>query len=133
MRRPLVVVPAALAALATLVIGLVLAVSAPAATGSHAGAQRGTPRHPVIVIKNFGYTGNLLVRPGVRVKVINRDGVEHTLTHHQRGHFNTGPIPAAGGVRFFTAPTALGSFPFGCRFHPEMAGTLHVRRVRSNR
>jgi plastocyanin len=131
-RRPLFVVPAALAALATLVLGLVLAISAPAATSAPGRMPQGTPRHPVIVIKDFGYTGNLLVRPGVRVKVVNRDDVRHTLTHRAGGTFDTGPIPANGGVRFFVAPTATGSFPFGCNFHPEMSGTLHVRRVRSS-
>lgn len=120
MRRPLLL---ALAAVLVTVTTVVL-VGTPA---SSARAQF-TPSHPRIVIKNFGYTGNLLVRPGVRVKVVNRDSVRHTLSHKRRGHFDTGPIPANVGVRWFRAPKRVGRYPFGCHFHPEMAGTLVVKR-----
>jgi plastocyanin len=89
------------------------------------------PASPRIVIQNFGYSGDLLVRPGVRVKVVNRDSVRHTLSHKAKGHFDTGAIPAGGGVRFFTAPKRVGHYPFGCHFHPDMTGTLVVRRSRA--
>jgi plastocyanin len=89
----------------------------------------GTPATPRIVIHDFGYSGNLLVRPGVRVKVVDKDAVQHTLTHKAKGHFDTGAIPANGGVRFFTAPKRVGRYPFGCLFHPDMTGTLVVRRA----
>lgn len=57
--------------------------------------------------------------------------MQHTLTHKAKGHFDTGPIPANGGVRFFTAPKRVGRYPFGCLFHPDMTGTLVVRRASS--
>lgn len=124
MNRLVRVALGSLAAL-TAVVSLAVVTTAPAASAP----ARLSPRHPRIVIKNFGYTGDLLVRPGVRVKVVNKDSVEHTLSHKDKGHFNTGPIPANGGVRFFQAPKRVGKFPFGCHFHPEMTGTLTVRRA----
>jgi plastocyanin len=82
---------------------------------------------PKITIKNFGYTGDLTVQPGQRVTVVNADSVEHTLTDKKTHLFDTGPIAANGGKAHFTAPGKAGRYPFGCNFHPDMAGTLIVK------
>jgi plastocyanin len=81
---------------------------------------------PKITIKNFGYTGTMTVKAGAKVTVVNEDSVAHTLTDKKTHKFDTGPISGNGGTGTFTAPSAPGTYPFGCTFHPEMAGTLTV-------
>jgi plastocyanin len=80
-----------------------------------------------ITIKNFGFTGELTVQAGQVVTVTNEDSVAHTLTDKATKLFDTGNIPGNGGTGTFTAPTKPGSYPFGCTYHPEMAGTLIVQ------
>ena len=111
-------------ALSVLLAAIGLAVAAP----SPAGAST-----PTIVIRNFGFTGDLTVPPGAHVKVVNRDGFVHTLTYKpngvfQPGVFDTGDIAPNGGTGTFDAPTQTGRYPFGCMHHPEMHGTLVVQR-----
>lgn len=83
--------------------------------------------NPKITIKNFGYSGDLTVKPGAKVTVVNEDSVAHTLTDEKTHKFDTGNINGGGGTGTFTAPTTPGSYPFGCTYHPEMAGMLVVK------
>jgi plastocyanin len=99
--------------------------SAGAGAGSTA-AQSAPSSAPKITIKNFGYTGSLTVKAGAKVTVVNDDSVAHTLTDKKTHKFDTGSISGSGGTGTFTAPSAPGKYPFGCTFHPEMAGTLTV-------
>lgn len=96
------------------------AASSPAASQPDASA-------PLITIKNFGFSGTLTVKPGAKVTVVNEDSAAHTLTDKKTHKFDTGNIPGSGGKGSFTAPTTPGSYPFGCTYHPEMAGTLVVK------
>lgn len=101
--------------------------STPAGGGTTTSAAAGAPASaPKITIKNFGYTGTLTVKPGEKVTVVNEDSVAHTLTDKKTHKFDTGNIPANGGTGTFTAPSTPGTYPFGCTYHPEMAGTLTV-------
>jgi plastocyanin len=88
-----------------------------------------SPSRPVIKISNFGFHGDLVVRPGVKVTVKNKDGVTHTLTDKKTHLFDTGRIHP-GHSKTFRAPKKVGRYPFGCKIHPEMKGTLIVRRHR---
>jgi plastocyanin len=81
---------------------------------------------PKITIKNFGFSGTLTVKAGAKVTVVNEDSVAHTLTDKKTHKFDTGNIAGSGGTGTFTAPTTPGSYPFGCTYHPNMAGTLVV-------
>jgi plastocyanin len=90
------------------------AATAPAATGG-------------IVINGFAFSGTLTVKAGQKVTVTNKDSVAHTLTDKQTHKFDTGNIAGNGGTGTFTAPTTPGSYPFGCRYHPDMHGTLVVQ------
>ena len=73
------------------------------------------------------------VNTGQEVTVTNTDPaapvpVLHTLTHEQTlPLFDTGTIQPGGGTATFTAPAQPGSYPFGCRFHLFMQGTLVVQ------
>ena len=78
-----------------------------------------------IDISGFTYIGSLTVKPGQQVRVTNDDPTQHTLTD-PKGLFSTGTIEPSGGTATFTAPAKPGSYPFVCRFHPTMAGTLTV-------
>ncbi|MDP9118208.1 MAG: cupredoxin domain-containing protein [Actinomycetota bacterium] len=80
-----------------------------------------------ITIKNFGFSGALTVKPGQKVTVTNQDSVAHTLTDKQTHLFDTGNIAGNAGTATFTAPAKAGSYPFGCTYHSEMAGTLVVQ------
>jgi plastocyanin len=97
------------------------------ATSASGGTSAAAPASaPKITIKNFGYTGSLTVKAGAKVTVVNEDSVPHTLTDKKTHKFDTGSINGNGGKGTFTAPSAPGKYPFGCTFHPEMAGTLTV-------
>ena len=101
--------------------------SAPAAASSAASHSGTAAATGGIVISGFAYSGTLTVKPGQKVTVTNKDSVAHTLTDKKTHLFNTGNIAADGGTGTFTAPVKPGRYPFGCSYHPEMAGTLIVK------
>jgi plastocyanin len=82
--------------------------------------------HPVITISNFGFHGDLTVRPGATVTVKNKDMVTHTLTSKTAHVFNTGRIHP-GTTTTFVTPKKAGRYPFGCKIHTEMKATLIVK------
>ena len=101
--------------------------SMPAGSAGSSAEDSGQPvSAPKITIKNFGFSGNLTVRPGQKVTVSNEDGTPHTLTDKATHKFDTGNIDGNGSGTF-TAPTKPGTYPFGCNYHPEMHGTLVVK------
>lgn len=64
------------------------------------------------------------VAPGATITVRNDDKVEHSVTSDTAGLFDA---EADGGeTTTFTAPTAPGSYPIHCRYHPSMHATLTV-------
>jgi plastocyanin len=91
-----------------------------------ASPSRAAPPAYVIKIQNFGFSGDLTVKTGAKVKVTNKDGVTHTFTANS-GAFDTGRI-APGTSKTFRAPTKPGHYPFHCKIHAEMTGTLVVKR-----
>ena len=114
--------------MAAVVAVLSLLLGACSSSGSHASSSSSTAANtsgtPTITIDNFAYSGDLTVKAGEKVTVINKDSAPHTLTDKVSGKFDTGTInPGATGS--FTAPAA-GTYPFGCRIHPDMKGTLTV-------
>jgi plastocyanin len=80
-----------------------------------------------ITISGFTYSGSMTVKPGQKVTVTNEDPTQHTLTDLKTKLFSTGTIEPSGGTEPFTAPAKSGTYPFGCRFHPTMHGTLVVQ------
>jgi plastocyanin len=78
-----------------------------------------------IVIHNFAFApGSIKVRPGQKVRVVNRDSVAHTVTS-TTGKFNTGNV-GRGKTVTFTAPTKAGRYPYRCNIHQYMTGMLVV-------
>jgi plastocyanin len=91
-----------------------------------AASQPAASSGPKITIKNFGFSGTLTVKAGTTVTVVNDDSVAHTLTDKATHKFDSGNIDGNGGTATFTAPSTPGKYPFGCKYHPEMSGTLTV-------
>ena len=94
------------------------------ATGS--GPTAGTAAATTITIKDFAYGDPLTVAPGVTVSITNMDTAAHTVTADEGSAFDA-EVKGGGGTATFTAPSAPGSYPYHCTFHPGMHGTLIVK------
>jgi len=67
----------------------------------------------------------ITVSPGAQVAVTNEDGPEHSVTSKTAGQFD---VEVDGGKQgTFTAPTQPGEYPFYCKYHSNMTGTLVVK------
>ena len=95
--------------------------SAPATTTGPAAAGA-----PAITIKDFEYGEPLTVAPGAVVTVTNMDSAGHTVTADVGEAFDV-DVEGSGGTATFTAPSAPGSYPYHCTYHPNMRGTLTVK------
>ena len=65
----------------------------------------------------------LQVRPGDRVRFVNRDLFDHTATQIG-GAFDSGSIAPRGS---WTWVAAMGKWPYKCALHPTMHGVLVVQ------
>jgi plastocyanin len=81
---------------------------------------------PAITIKDFEYGPPMTVAPGAVVTVTNMDSAGHTVTADQGQAFDV-DVQGSGGTATFTAPSAPGSYPYHCTYHPNMRGTLIVK------
>jgi plastocyanin len=79
-----------------------------------------------ITIKDFAYGTPLTVPPGATVTVTNMDAAAHTVTADKGSAFDA-KVAGHGGTATFTAPSAPGSYPYHCTYHPDMHGTLTVK------
>jgi plastocyanin len=83
-----------------------------------------------ITIQGFAFhPADFTVAPGEVVKVVNKDGVDHTLTatpgSSPLGHFDTSDI-APGGSATFVAPSGAGAYQYQCSIHTFMTGVMTV-------
>lgn len=76
------------------------------------------------VVRDYTFTP-LTVAPGQTIRVVDGDDEPHTLTAED-GSFDTGSFDASEPGSF-TSPNTPGTYPFVCRIHPSMRGTLTVR------
>lgn len=101
--------------------------TAPGTSTTTAGATTaGTAAAATITIKNFEYGAPVTVAPGAVVMVINMDSAAHTVTVDQGSAFDVN-VAGSGGTATFTAPSAPGTYPYHCIYHPNMHGTLTVK------
>lgn len=75
-----------------------------------------------ITIEDFKFAPTFAVKPGSKVEVVNKDSAPHTVTA-DNGEFDSGNVTDTGSI---TAPDKPGQYPFRCKIHPSMAGTLTV-------
>ncbi|MDQ0849712.1 plastocyanin [Arthrobacter sp. B3I9] len=100
--------------------------SSPAMTSGMPGTAGSSASAASISIKDFDYGAPITVSPGATVMVTNMDSAEHTVTADQGSAFDV-EVKENGGTGTFTAPTAPGTYPFHCTYHPNMHGTLTVQ------
>src|SRR6478735_10020052 len=99
--------------------------------GGPVGAQTQVDPHSVttvskvrtITIKSFSYLVPKHVQAGSKVKVVNKDQVEHTVSADD-GSFDV--YVAAGGSAHLTVPSKPGSYSFHCVYHGSMQAVLVV-------
>lgn len=84
------------------------------------------PAGSEIVISNYAYTVPAAVSPGQQITVVNKDDTSHTVTADQGNLFDV-RVSGGGGVATITAPTTPGTYPFHCKYHANMHGTLTVQ------
>jgi plastocyanin len=105
--------------------------SAPSASSSSPpAAMTGKPAAPAssgptIAISGMAFGEPVTVSPGAQVAITNGDGVEHSVTSKTAGQFDT--EVDANEQKTFTAPTQPGEYPFYCKYHSNMKGTLTVK------
>jgi plastocyanin len=91
--------------------------SSPTATGADAAPQ--------VVINNYVFSpASLTVKVGTTVTWINQDDDAHTVDSTQ-SKFKSATLNK--GARFEFRFTEAGEYPFNCRFHPKMTGTIIVQ------
>jgi plastocyanin len=79
----------------------------------------------MITIKDFAFQGPSSVKPGAQVMVMNSDSETHSVTSDTSGLFDVNVD--AGASAKLTAPTKPGSYPYHCKYHSNMHGTLVVK------
>lgn len=95
------------------------------ADGAAAAPSVGESSEVQVEIKDFTYqTDPLEIPVGTTVTWTNRDMAPHTATSIQNGGFDTGRLNQgeSGSVTFDT----VGTYQYGCTFHPKMSGTIVV-------
>ena len=79
-----------------------------------------------ITITDFEYEGPATVAPGAEIEVVNEDRSVHSVTSEDDA-FTEVIVDGGGSTGTFTAPSEPGKYPYICKFHPEMTGTLVVK------
>jgi plastocyanin len=94
-------------------------------SGTASAATKSAHSSVTITIKNFAFTpSHITVKPGQKIKVVNKDGVTHTLTSLSN-KFNTGNV-SSGQTKTITAPKKAGRYPYRCNIHQFMTGVISV-------
>jgi plastocyanin len=80
---------------------------------------------PTMTIANMAFGQPVTVSPGGQVNIVNNDSVEHSVTSDASGAFSQDVDGNEKGK--LTAPSQPGEYPFHCKYHPDMHGTLIVK------
>jgi plastocyanin len=96
-----------------------------AMTGGPAQSPTPAAAGSTITISDMAFGEPLTVSPGSTVTIVNKDTVAHSVTSKPDAGFSTDVD--GGEQKTFTAPTQPGEYPFICRYHPNMLGTLTVK------
>ena len=90
-----------------------------------AGCSSGEHNDPEVGIHGNTFDpATLTIQAGQHVHFSNHDGVSHTATS-DTGAFDTGNI--AGGASGSAEFESAGTFPYHCKIHPTMKGTIIVQ------
>jgi len=91
----------------------------------HLATHQVAKKKPTITISSFTFTVPKKVKPGAKIKVVNKDAAAHTVTSDDGSSFDVN-VPGNSTVTF-KAPKATGKYAFHCTFHGSMMGTLVVK------
>jgi plastocyanin len=95
----------------------------PAAGGGAACSQSAEAGQVAVTIKNFAFPADIQAKVGQVITFTNGDSAPHTATLDD-GSCSTGTIsPSSSDGLVFTAP---GTYPFHCKIHSSMKGTITV-------
>jgi plastocyanin len=78
-----------------------------------------------ITIASMSFGEPITVSPGAQVAIKNNDSAEHSVTSDTAGKFDAEVDGKGQGT--LTAPTEPGQYPFHCKYHASMHGTLIVK------
>ncbi len=96
-------------------------------TSTPAASGQPTASGLTIVIQNFKYSpSTLTVKAGDVITFTNMDSAPHSIVSDDGSSFSTGEL-SQGQSTTFTAPSAAGTYPFHCRVHPSITGTIVVQ------
>jgi plastocyanin len=84
------------------------------------------PAGPEIVITDYAFAVPPSVKPGERITLRNNADGAHSVTANQGNLFDV-RVSGGGGISTLVAPTAPGTYPFHCKYHAGMVGTLTVQ------
>ena len=98
----------------------------PAAQSATAGSEsRAATEAAAITIQNMAFGEPLTVAPDAKITVANNDSVEHSVTSDTAGAFDV--EVDSNEKKTLTAPSQPGDYPFHCKYHPSIKGTLIVK------
>jgi plastocyanin len=95
-------------------------------TGASATSASGAPAASgaKVTIEGMKFGQPVTVPPGAQVTIVNNDTVEHSVTSQTAGAFD---VEVEGKHQAtLAAPSQPGDYPFYCKYHPSMKGTLTV-------
>ncbi len=131
MRRSLIAL-AAIALIAVAACSGSTATTAPAATAAVSAAPAGSPAASSaggggqeVSIRNFSFNpSSVTAKVGDTITWKNSDDAPHTVTFDDASVGGSGTLN--NGSTFQLTAAKAGSFPFHCKIHPSMKGTLTV-------
>lgn len=98
--------------------------AAPSSDSSTTAPSVASAAKVVITIKDFDFQTPGSVPAGAEITVKNEDSASHTVTASGQGGFDV--VIEGKSSATFTAPDKPGAYPYICRFHGNMTGTLTV-------
>jgi plastocyanin len=95
------------------------------ATPSAAASESPAAAGATLTIEGMAFGEPLTVAPDTEITIANNDSAEHSVTSDTAGAFD---VEVDGHEKkTLTAPTQPGEYPFHCKYHPNMKGTLIVK------
>jgi plastocyanin len=91
-------------------------------SGSNTTAANDAGNAASLTISGFAFPSSTQAAAGSSLKIVNKDGTEHTMTS-DTGDFDV-DVPGNGAT--LKVPTKPGSYAFHCKIHTTMKGTLLV-------
>jgi plastocyanin len=99
------------------------------ASGAHKHPTAKAQKHPTrtLLIKNFSFKpANITIKRGTKLRWINKDPHPHTATANNKRSFDSGRL--GKGQSYTHTFKSVGKKPYHCEIHPDMKGTITVKR-----